>query len=416
MSEYQLTLTAGEVLPPSKHSFETVERKGLGHPDTLADLIAELFVYRYARHCHEQFGFVPNHSADKVLLAGADSVVKLGGYEVVEPIGAYYFGKVTHTVGGTSVPVDDLFDSAVDDVLVAGTRYPEIIGHTSRHVRAVVGSPIDHHPGYYSPDSLEQLQSMTRHERLANDTVACAASAGRTPVEDLVLGLERWLQGAEFGRRVSGTGSDIKVLAARQDRHLDVTVCLPFHPEQVKSWEDYGTRVQEAHAAITEFLAGHPAAGVDDIRLNLNQRDVPGRGYLSPFGTCLGKGDVGVVGRGNRYSGLITPGRAMSVEAPAGKNLMHHTGKLYTVLAQRVADRVHQETGVDNEVVITSRVGAALDAPGSVCVNLAEEAASASAVRAVVGDEISKVDDVTSQLLAVDPLEQALAPYAAGRQ
>ncbi|HTJ72548.1 MAG TPA: methionine adenosyltransferase [Actinospica sp.] len=411
MSRYQVTLTTGEVLPPSRLGFETVERKGLGHPDTLSDLIAEVFVQRYARHCHERFGFVPNHSADKVLLAGADTVVKLGGYEVIEPIGAYFFGKVTRAVGGESLPVEELFAAAVDDVLTAGTRYPEIVRHTARHVRAVVGSPLDHHPGYYNPESLDQLESMTRHERLANDTVACAAAAGRTPVEDLVLGLERYVQGPDFADRVAGTGSDVKVLAVRQQRHLDVTLCLPFHPEAIESWEDYGERVREADGAIREYLAANPVAGVDEVRLNLNQRDVPGRGYLAPFGTCLGKGDVGVVGRGNRYSGLITPGRAMSVEAPAGKNLMHHSGKLYSVLAQWIADAVLRETGIANEVVITSRVGAALDAPGSVCVNLADPAGSDAAVRDVVAAEVARVDDITSHLLSEDPLERAIAPY-----
>ncbi|NUW34541.1 hypothetical protein HTZ77_24325 [Nonomuraea sp. SMC257] len=411
MSGYRIAFTLGRILPPSKHLFETVERKGLGHPDTMADLVAELFCFRYAQHCEKQFGFVPNHSADKVTLAGADTVVRLGGYDVVTPIGAYYFGKVTRHVGSVTIPVEDLFDSAVADVLTTCTRDPQVRQHTRPYLRAVVGSPIDHHPGYYNPESNDQLRSIMTTERLANDTVACAASSEPTPVERLTLDLERYLQGLEFRSLVPGTGSDIKVLAVRDSRVLDVTVCVPFHPEALSSWIDYDDRVERIRSLISTFIEGRVPEGVETFVVHLNKRDIPGRGYLAPFGTCLGKGDVGAVGRGNRFSGLITPGRAMSVEAPAGKNPVHHTGKLYTILAQWVSDLLRQHFCVDNEVIITSRVGAALTEPGSVCVNFAEDGVNLEKAESLIRTQIGDVDLVTQALLNQDPLEEIQSVY-----
>jgi S-adenosylmethionine synthetase len=409
----RVTVSHGDVLAPSARRTEIVERKGLGHPDTMADLVAEVFCHRYARHCLDTVGLVPNHSADKVTLAGADTVVRLGGYDVVTPIQAYYFGKVTRRVAGVALPVEEIFDAAVDDVLALATRYPGIREHTAKHVRAVVGHPIDHHPGYYQPVSVEQLQSIATTERFANDTVACSGTASPTGVEQLVLDLERRLQGPGFTAEVPGTGSDIKVLAIRDGAALDVTVCLPFHPEEIPSWREYDARLEHARKLVLDFVESRPVPGVDDVTLHLNGRDVPGRGYLAPFGTCLGKGDVGAVGRGNRYSGLISSSRTLSVEAPAGKNVMHHTGKLYTVLAGTIAEDIRDRLGVEAEVTVTSRVGQRLELPSAVVVSLYESADRDDAIRDLVAEHLAAAGDLSDRLIRTDPLAAVRSAYEA---
>ena len=53
--------------------------------------------------------------------------------------------------------------------------------------------------------------------------------------------------------------------------------------------------------------------------------------YLTVTGLSAEQGDDGEVGRGNRVNGLITPSRAMSLEAAAGKNAVAHVGKLYNL-------------------------------------------------------------------------------------
>ena len=49
---------------------EVVERKGLGHPDTLVDGIAEFSEIQYAKYCLERFGAIPHHNLDKAMLLG----------------------------------------------------------------------------------------------------------------------------------------------------------------------------------------------------------------------------------------------------------------------------------------------------------------------------------------------------------
>uniref|UniRef100_A8LZA0 S-adenosylmethionine synthetase-like protein n=1 Tax=Salinispora arenicola (strain CNS-205) TaxID=391037 RepID=A8LZA0_SALAI len=53
---------------PDDQPFDVAERKGVGHPDSLADLLADAFSQRYSSWCLREFGAIPNHWMDKVNL------------------------------------------------------------------------------------------------------------------------------------------------------------------------------------------------------------------------------------------------------------------------------------------------------------------------------------------------------------
>ena len=42
-------------LRTENNPLEVVERKGIGHPDTLADLVAEMFSKKYIEYCLNEF-------------------------------------------------------------------------------------------------------------------------------------------------------------------------------------------------------------------------------------------------------------------------------------------------------------------------------------------------------------------------
>jgi S-adenosylmethionine synthetase len=134
--------------------------------------------------------------------------------------------------------------------------------------------------------------------------------------------LESLLTSSEFRARYD-TGTDVKVMVVRADDGLDVTAAVPFHPSRVTGWADYREQLDgirdDLGTQMKAFLEELPVE-INGARVHLNTKDVPGRGYLTPFGTSLGKGDCGAVGRGNRYNGVIEPLRPASGEAPAGKN------------------------------------------------------------------------------------------------
>ncbi|MGI5180169.1 methionine adenosyltransferase [Dactylosporangium sp. CA-152071] len=374
--------------------FEVVERKGIGHPDSMADLVAEEFSLRYSLSGLERFGAVPNHWVDKVALIGAAANVTFGGYKIAKPISAYLFGKVTPSVGDEALPIADLFESTVRDVLAIATGDESIAANVRCLVENTSGVAMDHPRGFYRPSTAGDY-NVAISERRANDTSFCTAYAPATVTERLAIALENFVNDAAFRDTFPLVGSDVKVMVTRVGDHADVTMCLPFHPERTPTFEQYRSTLAQAETAVRDFAEQQIRAWAWDgtVSLALNTKDRNGGAYLAPFGTSLGKGDCGLVGRGNKSNGVIPAVRCTGVEAMAGKNPMHHTGKLYTLAAMRIADRVNAELGLSNETVLLSRNGHLLSHPAFVGVRLA--AGSTSSEQKAIGDI---VDDVLSNL------------------
>ena len=65
-------------LDPTRRRLEVVERKGVGHPDTICDAAAEAFSRNLSRHYLDQAGRVLHHNVDKALLIGGQTHVEFG--------------------------------------------------------------------------------------------------------------------------------------------------------------------------------------------------------------------------------------------------------------------------------------------------------------------------------------------------
>ena len=129
--------------------------------------------------------------------------------------------------------------------------------------------------------------------------------------------------------------------------------------------------------------------------------------YLTVTGLSAEAGDDGQVGRGNRVNGLITPYRPMSLEAAAGKNPVTHVGKLYNLMASRIAHAVVAGVPGVNEANCTllSQIGRPIDAPQvfDVKLRLADPAALASLrarIEAIAQDELSGIGRLWTNVLA----------------
>src|SRR5690606_39588302 len=79
---------------------EIVERKGLGHPDTLCDAIAERVSVSLSRYYLEHFGAILHHNVDKALICAGSASPRFGGGELLEPIDIFLGGRVTADVKG----------------------------------------------------------------------------------------------------------------------------------------------------------------------------------------------------------------------------------------------------------------------------------------------------------------------------
>ena len=92
-------------LPIQQSSIEIVERKGLGHPDTLCDRAAEELSIAFSQYYLKKFGRVLHHNIDKCLLVGGRSEVCFGGGKVTTPIHLIVVGRAVETVGNEKVQI-----------------------------------------------------------------------------------------------------------------------------------------------------------------------------------------------------------------------------------------------------------------------------------------------------------------------
>jgi S-adenosylmethionine synthetase len=210
---------------------------------------------------------------------------------------------------------------------------------------------------------------------VANDTSATVGYAPFTPTERLVFQIEQFLNSRSFKKEFPDTGEDVKVLAVRNGRDLNVTVAMPFLAPLIRNESAYFKRKASAGRVLTDFVIRKCGAGLSPhVYLNvLDQRGAGDAGtYLTLLGTSAEAGDSGEVGRGNRVCGIISLRRPASAEAAPGKNPVAHVGKIYNVLAQVLAEDIYKKVPglLDVTVWITSQIGQPISSPQAVAVEV----------------------------------------------
>ena len=118
--------------PPGAQEIEVVERKGLGHPDTICDALAEQICVRLCRHYRERFGTILHHNVDKLLLCAGAARPGFGGGEVTAPIELYLGGRATSEYRGEVIPVPELAIEACHDWLRANLRTLDVARRADR--------------------------------------------------------------------------------------------------------------------------------------------------------------------------------------------------------------------------------------------------------------------------------------------
>jgi S-adenosylmethionine synthetase len=339
---------------------EMVERKGLGHPDTICDALAEALSIALSRFYLDRFGAILHHNVDKALLRGGAAHPRFGGGEVLEPIELYLAGRATAVVEAVRVPLDELVVETSRAWLRRHLRHLD----PDRHVRI--------HP-LLRPTSVDlaDLYARRRGAPLANDTSCGVGYAPLDTLERTVLAVEHRLNSEETRARHPELGEDIKVMGVRTGETIRLTVACALVSRYIADLGDY----HDKKGAIARLaVAAARAAGAGDVEVAVNSADGETESsiYLTVTGLSAESGDDGQVGRGNRCNGLITPYRPMSLEAAAGKNPVTHVGKLYNLVADRIAHAIVAEvpTAVEAYCWLVSRIGEPIDEPQVVDVKL----------------------------------------------
>lgn len=337
---------------------ELVERKGVGHPDYIADSASEEASRKLSLYYLKNYGVILHHNLDKTLLVGGQAAPKFKGGEVLHPIYIVVSGRATTEVktehGTESIPVGTIIIESVKEWIKDHFRYLD----PEKHV------VVDYKIGKGSTD-LVGIFEASKKVPLSNDTSFGVGFAPYSKLENLVFNTERLLNSKEIKAKIPEIGEDIKVMGLRKGNRIELTVAMAVISQLVEDINQYINVKEEAKNQILDLAA--KLVPNYDVKVNINTGDKIDRSivYLTVTGTSAEHGDDGMTGRGNRATGLITPMRPMSLEATAGKNPVNHVGKLYNIVANLIAQKVSQEVkGVKSvQVEVLGQIGRPIDDP-----------------------------------------------------
>lgn len=389
--------------PVSELNVELVERKGLGHPDYIADASAEAVSRALSNYYLERYGTILHHNVDKVLVVGGQAMPRFGGGDVLQPIYIIVAGRVTTEVktasGVEKVPVGPIIISSVKEWIKQNFRFLD----PDKHV------VVDYRVGMGSVDlvGVYELGVKATKIPLANDTSIGVGFAPLTDTEKLVLETERLLNSREFKAKLPEIGEDVKVMGLRIGEDVRLTIASALISSLVDDKDHYLNVKEEIRNKVLD-LATKVAPGLS-VDVTVNAADKPEHGifYLTVTGTSAEHGDDGATGRGNRANGLITPMRPMTMEATAGKNPVSHIGKLYNVLANKIAERIYSEVKGLREVYayLLSQIGKPINEPLIANVEVLTESGGElsgevkNEIEGIVNEELDHVTSLTDLVI-----------------
>jgi S-adenosylmethionine synthetase len=366
-----------DALPDSP--VEIVEKKGIGHPDTVCDGIAEAVSAALCQYYYREFGRVLHHNVDKALLVAGRSRPQFGGGVIELPIELYIAGRGTEVVGGHQVPMEEIAREAIRDWI-------------SNHFRFL--DP-EHHLRIFSkirPGSRELVELFSRFGPddvpPANDTSYGTGFYPFSPLQQQVLDLSAWLESPEVKSRWPFLGEDTKIMGVSGGQESHFTVAIAMIDRFLAHGAEYITAIQSVREAMENQFS------LPSGRIALNAADDYAKGsfYLTVSGTSAEGADDGQVGRGNRGNGLITPYRPMSLEAMAGKNPVNHVGKIYNRFAPDLARAIVEEGLAEAaQIWIVSQIGKPIDQPQLLHIRVKNPQVSFDRLQAFASDYLPKI-------------------------
>jgi len=381
--------------PIEKQRIELVERKGIGHPDSISDGLAEAVSRALCREYISKCGAVLHHNTDQTQIVAGRSFPRFGGGEVLQPIYILLVGRATKEFEGVEL--------ATESVAIQAAR--KYLKNTLVNLDLDRDIIIDCKLGTGSSD----LRDVFKRNRVpvANDTSFGVGHAPFSELEHLVYNTERHLL-SDLKSRIPGIGEDMKVMGLRDGEDITLTICSGMIGKYIDDLNSYVSITEEMKDYVEELATSYTER---DVKVLINAGDDLKKGsvFLTVTGTSAEMGDDGSVGRGNRCNGLITPNRPMSMEATSGKNPINHVGKIYNLLSTQISRDVVKKVSDVQEVYVRllSQIGKPIDKPlvasaqiipkeGTFFKNVKAEA------EVVIEDWLSNVTKITEMVIKGD--------------
>jgi len=322
---------------PELADLELVERKGLGHPDTLADALAEVVSTEYSKFCLEKFGAVLHHNVDKLYIGAGHFKIDFGLCEMLKPVQVRINGRMSNSYAGETFDIIGIQERAVLSYLL------KVLPHLKEEEIIVQANATQHtkRPYWFSPRNREDIPDFQKP--MANDTSVCVSHWPMTISEKLALELERYFWNGNSDIPVPlfhHFGQDIKVMVCRKGKFIDVTMCVPIISTSVSLFSAYQELIKGVENNLNILAREIIQKTEYSVAVKVNPYQAL---YMLGIGSCIECGEEGIVGRGNSNSGVISMFRPHCIEAAAGKNPVYHTGRVLSFLTMHLAKAIYAE-------------------------------------------------------------------------
>ncbi|MBQ2050483.1 MAG: methionine adenosyltransferase [Spirochaetales bacterium] len=388
-------------VPAPLRDIEIVERKGIGHPDSVSDALAETVSRALCKMYKKEIGTVLHHNTDETQIAAGKAAPKFGGGHIIDPVYMLLVGRATTFIDDGKL-VKDL--PCKPTALAAARKYlektfPNLDVDSEVILDAKIGMGSDDLTGVYKTSGV-----------LANDTSFGVGYAPYSITDKLTLETENYINGA-MKKKLKETGQDVKVMCSRIDNKITMTIACAMVDKYIPDATHYKSAIEEMYDLVTDNALKIIGKEKVDFKLDINTGDNYKKGiyYLTCTGLSQEMGDDGSVGRGNRCNGLITPYRPMSMEATSGKNPITHIGKIYNVMSKLIAEDVAKKVTDEAEirVRILSQIGKPVSQPLNCSVQIVLPEAEknpnfkkwAKEADAIAYDWLDNVDKVSNMII-----------------
>ncbi len=342
---------------PEFSPHEVVERKGIGHPDSLADALANEVSIEFSNHCLKEFGCVLHHNLDKLYIGGGHFKNEYGSLNRISPFKVQVNGRISNSFEDISIDVEKIQKKAISRYLL------KVLPHISRGDFEIIPNATQNTKvkNWFTPKSIEDIPDAL--EVKANDTAFCVSHWPPTLTESLTYRLERyfWEPKDKFTiPKFTKLGQDIKVFSLRQGKKIEITLCVPTISTLTSSYDDYNETIRN-HERNLQMIAEEISSSYDVeviVKINPHQKQ-----YMLGIGSCIECGEEGLVGRGNAISGVISSHRVHTQESWAGKNPVYHTGRVLGYLTLKLARSIGVNLGVRCSVSAMTKCGDTLIPP-----------------------------------------------------
>jgi S-adenosylmethionine synthetase len=390
-----IQIEALDQIPLEKQRIEVAERKCLGHPDSIADGIAESISQALCRTYLEEFGVVLHHNTDQGEIVAGESAPKFGGGRMIRPIYVLLDGRATKEWNGVKVPADAVAVEAANKYI--HKILPEL--DLNREIM------VDCRLGTGSTDLRDVFKPNQGTAPRSNDTSFGVGHAPFSDVENIILNSANYID-TKLRKKYPAIGQDIKIMGLRDGNTITLTIACAIvdrYCKDIREYVEYMDLLNEEITAIAKKTTKRKVVVHVNTADDIKKKSV----FLTVTGTSAEMGDDGSVGRGNRCNGLITPNRPMSMEATSGKNPINHIGKIYNLLSTQIAqDCVKKVDGIEEMYIrLLSQIGKPIDQPLVASVQVLPTCGVKlkdinAEILGIVDDKLANVTQVTEKVIA----------------